>query len=283
MPPCSAAESRPRPSGRRTTALAALVGLALLAGCASGGLTRSSARQHNMPCSEAARVARGALLRLGYDGRVVTAPQPGTPGTISGTKAGGYSAMRQETTSLYTATVTVTCSNEGAQFDAATDEPFPASLTFRDDFAKAVHEVAARRLQRPPRADGRPETGVIIALEALRGTDVPRVFGASLQGITPVRLKIENRTERTYVFAAERVRLQMQEGDRATALSPARAAARAGAAAPALTRAHLADTVIAPGATIEGYLYFPAAAYRRATVALLDQATDEVEGFSVEF
>ncbi len=278
-----AAEPAAHRRGRRAAAALGIALLCAAAGCSSGALTRSSARQRDMPCSEAVRVARGALQRLGYDGRLVTPPQPGTPGTVSGTRAAGYSAMRQEVTRRDTATVTITCSNAGAQFDATTDEPFPGSLTFRDDFAKAVAAVAAQRTRRPPRVDGRRDTGVLIAVEPLRGADVPRAFGAGLPGITPVRLKIENRTDRTYAFAAERVRLQMQEGDRATALSPTAAAARAGSSAPALARAHLADAVLDPGATIEGYLYFPAAAYRRATVALLDQATGEVEGFSVEF
>lgn len=272
------------PVRRRAIALLG-VALALAAGCAAGGVRRSSARQRDMPCTEAVRVARGALMRLGYDARVVTPPQAGTPGTIVGEKIGGYSQMSHEATRVYRATVTVTCSNAGAQFDAETDEPLPGSLTFKSDFITAIRAVAARRLQRPPRADNRPETGIVIALEPLRGLEARGAFGVDLPaaGITPVRLRIDNRTDRTYVFAASRVRLQMQEGDRAAALPPAEAAARAGTAAPALEREHLADAVLAPNATLSGYLYFPAAAYRRATVVLIDQASEEEEGFSVEF
>ena len=65
--------------------------LLLAAGCSVGtGLTQSRATLKGMPCSEGERVARAALLRLGYDGGVVTPAQPGSPGTVVGHKAGGY-------------------------------------------------------------------------------------------------------------------------------------------------------------------------------------------------
>src|SRR4029077_13560178 len=126
------------------------VALILAAGCSVGtGLTQTPPTRKGMPCSEGERVARAALLRLGYDGGVVTPAQPGTPGTVVGHKAGGYDYVTNAATREYTATVTITCSNAGATLDAVTDEPLPGSLTFKGHFASTVDAVAARRIQRP--------------------------------------------------------------------------------------------------------------------------------------
>jgi hypothetical protein len=260
--------------------------LLCLAGCSTtAGLTTSRATINGMPCSEADRVARGALLRLGYDGQVVTASQPGAPGTVVAYKAGGYDYGSNAATRQYTATVTVTCSNAGATLDATTDEPLPGSLTFKSDFANNVDAVAARRIQRPQLAS-RPATGMVITIEPLRGADARGALGVDLAaaGITPVRLTIDNRTDRTYTFAPTCVRLESQEGERTAPLSNAELGKRADAAGQRAAAKHaIADAVIAPHAVLDGFLYVPASAYRRATVVLIDQATGEEEGFSVEF
>jgi hypothetical protein len=260
--------------------------LLIAAGCSTtSAFTSSRVTMKGMPCSEASRVARATLLRLGYDGEVMRAAQPGSPGRVVGHKAGGYDYVTNAATRQYTATVTVTCSNAGATLEAATDEPLPGSLTFKGDFASAADTVAARRIQRP-RLASRPETGVVIGVEPLRGSDASRALGVDLpaSGVTPVRISIDNRTERSYAFAGARVRLQSQEGERTRPLTVAEAAKRAGSGAqPALAEHLIADAVIGPTQAITGFLYFPASAYRRATVVLIDQETEEEEGFSVEF
>ncbi|MBX3025917.1 hypothetical protein KF840_13500 [bacterium] len=261
--------------------------LALLAaGCAaSTGLTQSRATMKGMPCSEADRVARAALLRLGYDGEVVTPSRPGTPGRIVAHKAGGYDYVTNAATRQYTATVTVTCANAGATLEAVTDEPLPGALTFKGDFVSAVDAVAARRIQRPQLAS-RPATGMVITIEPLRDSEARHALGIDLPaaGVTPVRLTIDNRTDRTYAFSPSRVRLESQEGERTAALSAAQVGERAGAPGEqAASRHAIADTVVAPRAVVTGFLYAPASAYRRATVVLIDQDTEEEEGFSVEF
>jgi hypothetical protein len=260
--------------------------LLLVAGCSAGvGLSHSRATMPGMPCTEAERVARAALLRLGFDGDVVAPAQPGTPGRVVGHKAGGYDYVTNAATRQYTATVEITCSNAGATLAATTDEPLPALLTFKADFANAADAAAARRVQRP-RLASRPETGVVIGIEPLRGSAARSEFGVDLAaaGVTPVRLTIDNRTERTYVFATARVRLESQEGERAAPLADEEVTRRAGAGAgEALAARRIADAVIGPRGTLSGFLYFPASAYRRATVVLIDQETEEEEGFSVQF
>jgi len=272
----------------RGPARPAAVAVVLLTLCACAttrsGLTHASAAQANMPCSEAVRVASGALLRLGYSPELIAAPRPGAPGKIVGHKNSGWSAATPEPGTEYTATVTVTCSNQGAEFDAVTDEGIPAALTFGPDFKAALDKVAARHVTRP-RLNDQPETGLLIAVEPLRGADAAAEFGNDLSssGITAVRVKIDNHTDRTYDFTTAGVQLVTQEGERIEPLADAQLAQLATSLHPILQKKRLGDATIAPQAVLSGFLYFPASAYRRATLVLVDQATEEEEGFSVEF
>jgi len=110
------------------------------------------------------------------------------------------------------------------------------------------------------------------------GVDLPAV------GITPVQVKLENKTQRAYGFEVEKVRLVSQEGTRVASLSLGEAAEKAGPGARAeLEKKLITNGDLAPGAKRVGFLYFPSSAYSRATVTLIDRESDETEGFSVEF
>jgi hypothetical protein len=258
--------------------------IALYACGARRGFTTSSATEAGMACTQAERVAKGALLRLSYHPETVTAPKAGVPGTVLGHKNSGWATASPEPGTEYTATVTITCSNQGARFDAETDEPLPASLTFKADFAKAIRTVAERRITRP-RLKERPQTGLLISVEPLRSGDASKEFGADLtaSGITPVRVKIDNRTDRTYAFAADGVQLVTQEGEHVEPLTDDKAGALAASWRDYLRKKRIEDGQVAPKAVLTGFLYFPVSAYRRATLVLIDQETEEEEGFSVEF
>ncbi|MEO8604719.1 MAG: hypothetical protein ABI629_19275 [bacterium] len=277
------------PRRRRVAAVRLLLAASLACGCsatAPGGfsqsLTRSRVSQAGMPCTEAARVAQGALLRVGYVPEATTVPQPGTPGVVVSKRAAGYDIASNQASHYYTTTVTLTCSNSGADFDAITDEPLPGSLSFKTDFAKAIETVAGRRIQRPALAE-RPATGMVIAIEPLRGGEARSGLGVELPGVTTVRMKLENRTERTYIFSGDGVQMVTQQGDRVGPLDAAQTAKQVGAAAGTAASQRIADGVLAPKAVLSGFLYFPSSAYQRATVMLIDQETEEEEGFRVEF
>lgn len=261
---------------------AAAIALATLCACASA--KRSFTSEPGMPCTEAARVAQAALMRLGFSPDAVALPRPGMPGTIVGRKHSEWSSATAESGSVSTVTVTITCSNQGAQFDAVTDEPFPGVLSFKTDFPAAIQTAAARGVARPELKD-RPESGLVIRIEPLRGDEAAAEFGADLTtaGITPVRLTIDNRTERTYAFTATAVQLVTEEGERVEPLADDQSGALGAELRAAMRRKRIADAAIAPRAVLSGFLYFPASAYRRATLVLVDQETDEEEGFSVEF
>jgi hypothetical protein len=264
-----------------------LLALSLLCACATAGnrgFTTSSASETGMPCTEAQRVAKGALLRLGYHPETVAAAQPGVPGTVVGRKNSGWATASPVPGDEYTATVTITCSNQGAQFEARTDEPLPGSFSFKSNFAKAIRTVAERRITRP-RLKERPQTGLVISVEPLRGGDASAEFGTDLtaSGITPVRVKIDNRTDRTYAFAADGLQLVTQEGERVEPLPDDETAKLAASARDYLRKKRIEDGQVAPKAVRSGFLYFPVSTYRRATLVLIDQETEEEEGFSVEF
>ena len=97
-----------------------------------------------MPCTEAQRVAKGALFRLGYSPDEVVPPQVGAPGRVVGHRETGWALSDPQPGEQYTAIVTITCSNQGAEFAAQTDEPFPGSAKFKSEFPDAVRKLAAQ-------------------------------------------------------------------------------------------------------------------------------------------
>jgi hypothetical protein len=241
--------------------------------------------ENGMPCSQATAIARQALLKLGYTVAAVEAAKPGAPGRVVGERNTGWTPRIAETGSVYTTAIQVTCSDTGATFEALTDEGFTRRMGLRRDFPPAIAELLTRKVNRP-RAKQEPDRGLLISVEPQRGRDAGSEFGTDLpaSGVTPVRLKIENRTERTYGFERAQVKLVTQEGRRVDALAVDVLGQRLGEPLQAQLAAKLiTDGDLTPGATRTGFMYFPAAAYRRATIILLDRESDESEGFTVEF
>ncbi len=250
-------------------------------------LLRAAARaeERGMACTEATRVARGALVRMGYTIASVQAAKAGAVGKIVGHKNSGWSAATPEAGEQHTATVEITCSNWGAEFEASTEGSFMSRLSFRREFPEAIAKVASRRLVRP-RIQKAPERGLSIRVEPLRGRDAAAEFGTDLTalGLTPVRVRIANRTNRTYAFRAAKLQLITQEGARTSAVPLADVTRTLGNQLDAVVRKKLiVDRDIEPDATVSGFLYFPASAYRRAKLVMVDRESEEAEGFSVEF
>lgn len=265
-----------------------LVSAAVVGGCAvrqGGVLTTAHASQPGMPCREATRVARGALLRLGYLVEKVELAQPGAPGLVSGRKEAGWASSMPEAGDVYSAEIRITCSDQGSEFEAVTDAPFGSRLEFRREFPATIAKVAERRTVRPRLEENR-EAGVVVEIEPLRSLQATSELGLdpTASGVTPVRLRLENRTDRSYRFERSQVVLVAQDGGRAEPLPDERVVATFGdSVAQTLRERLIAEGEVAPDQTLSGFLYFPAAAYQRATLLLIDQASEETEGFSVEF
>jgi hypothetical protein len=136
-------------------------------------------------------------------------------------------------------------------------------------------------------------------MEAVRGFASLLDFDADLggAGVLPVRVSIRNGTRRAYDLDPAAIVLNVAgQRTRVVTLTPAEAHARLAAAAganPSLgdiaaAKALLAEKAISggrlsPGASRQGFVYFPLGDYDRARLSLVDAATGESEAFVVDF
>lgn len=243
-----------------------------------------SVTESGMTCAQATGVARRALLKMGYTVESVEAAKSGVPGKVVGLRNTGWTPRIAEDGDVFRTVITVRCSDSGSTFDGTTSEPFTRRLGLRRDFPDAIAAVIQQPV-RPPKVRDEPEEGLIINVQTQRSRDASSAFGLDLpaSGITPVQVKIENRTDRTYGFSRERVKLVTQDGRNAPPLTGRDLSEKTGSSGAALEAKLIAEGDLEPGGSRTGYMYFPAAAYRRATIILLDRENDEPEGFNVEF
>jgi len=161
-----------------------------------------------------------------------------------------------------------------------------------------------------PKSDARargapaPQGGVEVHIELIRGFATVLDFEANVSAVAilPTKITVENKTVRTYDFdprnlvlrkkgsreaaeplgakaAVERLRLAAEGagGQKSEDLGDLAAASRI------IPEREIKAARLAPGQTVEGYVYFPAGDYERARLTMTDVATGETEGFMVEF
>jgi len=166
-------------------------------------------------------------------------------------------------------------------------------------------------LDRPPLAGAEsprvaaPVTAAVleVQMEAVRGFASVLDFDADLSagGVLPVHVLIRNQTRRAYDFQPSDIVLTVAGGrTRVQQLSPTEAYARISsensgttaeqqslgdltAARTLLAQKALGGGRLAPGAKIEGFVYFPLGDYDRARLSMTDVATGEAELFVVDF
>ncbi|MBI4517909.1 MAG: hypothetical protein HY699_19050 [Deltaproteobacteria bacterium] len=273
---------------RRAAMIVLVIGLcAVASGCAVRRPVRVS--QPQLACAQATRAARAALAKMGYSVTSVEPAKPGAPGKVVGVRETGWVPAAPQAGSQGSVAVTITCSDTGSQFDAVSDEGVSTQLTFGQRFTEALQEKVERKLIQP-RVSDEPPPALALSVEPIRSGAAQLTFGFDLPaaGITPVKIEIINRSPRHYRFRQAEVELITEQGVRVRPLSPAAAAkplaqpGRAEAEA-AMTKAAVADGDVPAGGSLSGYLYFQAAAYRRAKIVLIDIEGDEPEGFAIEF
>lgn len=241
----------------------------LVSGCVARHVRIS---ELGLTCSDAQHVAIETVRRLGYTITEATQPSPGLPGVIV--------ASRRDGTSKRGLMVSVFCTTQGAEVEAKTEQGGLTEVNFPAEFRRSFQ--SALTAQPPPRPPA--ESGVDVLVAPERGAAANLGVDLSQLGILPVNVRITNRTPRPYRFEAGGVALQTAAGDRAHALGVAQLAKQLDATAMQTLRPKLlADHNIAPNETVSGVLLFPFNAYVRARVQLIDRATDETEGFSIEF
>jgi hypothetical protein len=137
-----------------------------------------------------------------------------------------------------------------------------------------------------------------VQMDALRGFASVLDFDADLgaAGILPVKVSIRNATRRAYDFDPSRIVVNVSgQRTQVVPLTPADANARlaavsaeaavgdVSAARGFIEQKAISGGRLAPGATREGFVYFPLGEYDRARLSFIDSATGETEAFLVYF
>lgn len=240
------------------------------------------------------------LRTLQTQGFTVTAFQPaaiGRAGTLRGTR---------EERGTQNVTVYVTCNGKSVDIDASEDGKFLGQMEFKRGFylaftgiVQAAEITAAAEREAALHPQEQKGAGLRVLLEPVRGQAARLDFDFDLAaaGVLPVRVTITNGTSRTYRFDPADIVLMHKDGARVRPLSIDAATQRimgaprpADAALPDSTvvsqqlqaRALGGDTVAAKQ-NVKGYVFFPLGAYVKGRVSLEDQASEESEGFVVEF
>jgi hypothetical protein len=248
--------------------LGTLLALAVCAGCIARHVAVS---EKGMTCTAAQTVAFDAIRRMGYAVTESTRATPGSPGLIIAARSEGGGTRRL--------VVTVSCSMMGAELAAESD----AGLAAFDETRTFARSVEAAKMNRPP---PRPPsaTGVdVLLIPEPTTVFADRGIDLGPTGVTPVRIRITNRTTRQYRFHRRDVVLRTEDGRRVRPLTDDDLSARVGPAAVTLQPDTLQDRPVAPDATVSGFLFFPFDAYVGARVELVDPDSDEAEGFSIDF
>lgn len=227
--------------------------------------------EKGLTCVEALRVAVDAVRRMNYSITEYTKATPGSPGMIV--------ASRQEGTRKQGLVVRVYCTTQGSEVEAETDQGGIAQLSVTNEFRRSFEVAAANRP--PPRPA--PEHGVDVLMTLERDA---ANLGADLSALSvlPVAVRITNHTPRVYRFRVAGVMLQTASGERVPPLALKDVTAQLSAdAAQTVRQKVLTDRTVEANEELSGFLLFPFKSYVRARVELTDRASDETEGFSIEF
>jgi len=227
--------------------------------------------EKGLTCVEAQHIAVQAVARMGYTISETTKATPASPGIIVGS--------REEGLNKHGILVQVFCTTQGAEVEAKSDQGGLSELSFANDFRRSFEAVTANRP--PPRPPAESGVDVLLTPEHnVEGLDIDLIT----LGILPVSVRITNHTARDYRFRAAGVLLQTDSGERVAHLTVANFAKQLTTdAAATLRQKALEGGTIAPNETLTGLLFFPFKAYARARVELIDRASDESEGFTIEF
>ena len=251
-----------------------------------------------LTCEQANDYSLRTLQAMGF---TVTAFEPAAIG-----RAGTARGTRDER-GVQNVTVEVTCRGNNVDVDASEDGKLLGRLEFKRAFYLSftsivqqaqITDAAAREAALHPQPD-RKGPGLRVLVEPVPGPAAKLDFDVDLAaaGVLPVRVTIANGTSRTYRFDATDIVLMQKDGTRVRPLSVEDAAQRvataphpADAAAPdaaavtqRLRQRALSGDSVAANQTIKGYVFFPLGTYVKGRVSLEDQATEESEGFVVEF
>jgi hypothetical protein len=273
----------------------ALVALAVLVtGCPSVQ-QQYVVRRANLSCDDANRYAFDSMRSLGYSVGQFRLARVGEPGTIKATRGGDH------------VTVDIRCEPNGVEAFGAKDESLlKEDVTFSRGFFLAFTGLAdhgpENAAQKERETGGTTAGGAKFKLQPQIGLETKLDFGEDLAaaGVLAVKVTVQNGSSQTYKLDPDAIELRNAADDSVKQIALPQAAAAlarvsaadAGAGAPppdpgrmdALLRTRaLTGRTLRPGEQAEGFIYFPTGTYTSGRATLLDIATDESEGFLVEF
>ena len=244
-------------------------------------------RDADLSCGQAQRLAYRTVERMGYR---VTRAEPASdeePGTIL--------AEQRRGEHLAAVRVTVTCDANGVVVDAASrssldvasDDPHPLvtyhsvneaqrlsenrpppTTYFRRAFYSLFHGLAANTKRYGP------EGTLSVEVRPLPPIEEELQLGRSLPEVTVLAVEIANRTQKTYVFESERVRLLTPGGESVAALD---------ANTVASVEPPMASQAIGSQVVARGYLYYPAREYVGVDGYLTEIGSEARHEFRSEF
>lgn len=266
--------------------LAVLLSTALSA-CAAGSLCpqrHAVVHQAAMSCAELNQVTAAAMKRMGYDIKNFVPATNESAGTAQGTRRDDYD-------NTYSITVDMRCSASEAVADAVSSVGCAGQIGFPNEFQQSFQISMAKKVQGPTLVPKEQQAGLRLQVEPQRDADKAIGVPLASANLMAVKVAINNRTSRVYRIGDEAFTLVSENGSKVTPLPAAEAAklvaravpAQSASAAAALAEKSLKEGRIEADGKVEGYLFVPRQAYRRATVKLIDEEADEPEGFVVEF
>lgn len=291
-------------SSERAGGRAVVVALALLAACATP-VQQYALDDLRLSCDEANRTTYKALTALGF---AVTSFTPATMG-----RPGEAKATRESRTidgGAQSVTVSISCAPTGAAVDAREDGKLLGQVEFKRafflSFTSTQHMDERRREMDEKVAAGtapasQQPQGLQVLVEPIRGQAAKLDFDMDMAAaeILPVRLRVMNATARAYSVVPADVQLIRRDRTRIAPMSIDEAVARLhkakdpqGQPLTPLSQSDLSDrlrkalfntTQIGARSDASGYLFFPLGDYMRARVLVTDVASEEAEGFAVEF
>jgi hypothetical protein len=266
-----------------------IVLLCFACGCAAGAplcpQRHAVVRQSAMSCAELNQVAAGAVKRMGYNIDSFSPAAAEQPGKLEGSR-------RDYSDNTYRIVVELQCSASESVADAVSTVGCASQINFPNDFQQNFRaSIARKKAQTAASLASDEQSGVRISIEPQRDADKALGVALSAADLMPVKVRIDNRTARAYRLEQGAISLVSEAGARVEGISAAEAAKRVARATPAeaasaeerLHRQGLQPGGIEANQTIEGYLFVPRQAYRKATVRLIDQEAEEPEGFTIEF
>lgn len=248
-----------------------VLALLLAASAACPPPSRYAVVRPGLGCERATRVAYRTLVSLGYTVTGLVPANPEQPGSISATRPDPEGTPRP-------VRVVIRCDARGAVLQPVEEQFLPDY-----DFSRVFGYSFTALVQRPDVETPHDGKGLEVQIRTIPPHEAILDLGATpTRGATVlVRVTVRNQTLRAVAIDPARIELVPAEGESALPLTgPALAAALVpGPAGERVRGEQLGGGRIAAGATVAGYLLYPAGAYREARIAIEDVETEESEGF----